>query len=190
MAWKGGVQVAHDDERQMVGDWMQLYGSAVWAYLYAITKDHATTDDLAQDVFVQAYLNFTAFRAESSPKTWLFAIARNKAKDYFKSAFWRRIIPTDKLSDQGFETGISAEEEVIHFFSSHRLAEAVYQLKPIYREAVVLHVQEELTFREMASVTGTSESAVKVRYQRALVMLRQKLEREGLQYGVRRQDIF
>lgn len=177
-----------DDQRQIVAEWMKLYGNAVWAYLYAITRDPITTDDLSQDVFIQACLKLSTFRGQSSPKTWLFAIARNKAHDYFKSALRKRVMPATRMAEHRLGTGPSAEEEVLQFFESHQLARAVFGLKPIYREVVLLHIKEDLTFPEISKITGASESAVKARYQRALQMLRKKVEKEGMFHGIRRQD--
>ncbi|KPV43351.1 sigma-70 family RNA polymerase sigma factor [Alicyclobacillus ferrooxydans] len=179
-----------EDQRKIIAEWMTLYGSAVWAYVYAITQDHTLTDDLSQEVFIQAYLKLPTFRGQSAAKTWLFAIARNKARDYFKSALRRRVFPTASMVEQKVGTSPSAEDEVLKYFESHQLAQAVFELKPIYREVILLHVKESLTFREISEITGSSESAVKVRFQRALQMLRKKVEKEGTFHGIRRQDSF
>ena len=51
------------------------------SYLLRVTASKEDTDDIVQDTFIKALLKLDSFRAESTVKTWIFAIAHNLAKD-------------------------------------------------------------------------------------------------------------
>lgn len=65
---------------------LSRYARAVKKYVYfrlAPRADHA--DDIVQDVFLAAWKNLSAYRGNSSLKSWLMGIARNKVKDYYRA---------------------------------------------------------------------------------------------------------
>ncbi|MBA1335992.1 MAG: hypothetical protein HPY66_1811 [Firmicutes bacterium] len=55
----------------------ELYKEAVFRYFLRMTGNWEESSELTQEVFYQACLSIFRFRKESSPKTWLFSIARN-----------------------------------------------------------------------------------------------------------------
>lgn len=131
------------------------------------------TDDLTQDVFVRAYTNLDQFRNESSYKTWLFSIARNRCKDFQKSALFRRVVPVDIHRTQVFASEyMSAEDEAVRSIERNEWWKAILTLKKPYREVVILHLREDMTFAEIATVLGIPEVTARVRYRRALQQLR------------------
>ncbi|WP_081841583.1 sigma-70 family RNA polymerase sigma factor [Alicyclobacillus macrosporangiidus] len=158
----------------------------IWGYIYAVTKDPHTTDDLAQDVFVRAYTHWDQFRGESSRKTWLFKIARNICRDHQRSAFFRRVIPMDamKLHNVSSAHARSSEDEAMQVFENHALWEAIFRLRKIYREVILLHIREDLTFKEIASILNVSESTVRSRYRRALEQLQDTIGKEMMESGI------
>ncbi|WP_074956892.1 sigma-70 family RNA polymerase sigma factor [Alicyclobacillus macrosporangiidus] len=152
---------------------MHAYWQRAWAYVYSLTNDPFLTDDLTQDVFVRAYTSLDQFRNESSYKTWLFSIARNRCKDFQKSAFFRRVVPIDFHRTQSLDAEhTSAEDEAVRAIERNELWKAILTLKKPYREVVILHLREDMTFAEIAAVLSIPEVTARARYRRALQQLR------------------
>src|SRR4051794_34328821 len=75
------VRRAAGGDRGAFAQLMERYGQPVLSLCYASSLDHATAEELAQDVFLAAWRGLPRFRGGSSFATWLFAIARNACVD-------------------------------------------------------------------------------------------------------------
>lgn len=64
--------------------WLQNYGDYLYSIALLKTNDTETAEDLVQDTFLSAIKAFSAFKGESSEKTWLTAILNNKIVDYYR----------------------------------------------------------------------------------------------------------
>ena len=129
---------------------------------YAFVHDKDDAEDLAQEVFIQAYESLDKFRGECKLSTWLYRIAVNKAINYKKSVRYRmkRIrlegdnpisIPSkDELAQEKIE-----KEEII----SH-LHQAIKNLPERQRIALVLNKYEERPYKEVAEIMGISLASV------------------------------
>jgi RNA polymerase sigma-70 factor (ECF subfamily) len=153
---------------------MTTHYSNVWSYVYMHTKDHHAADDLTQEVFVRAFTGLEEFRNQSNHKTWLYSIARNLCRDFSKSAFVRRVVPT---AGGLFESHSNAqrshvEDEVVQTILSDELWQNIFKLPAHQREVVLLHLKDDLTFREIADIVHAKEVTVRARYRRALAYLR------------------
>lgn len=65
-------------------DIYQEYSKAVYNYLLSLTKNKHIAEELVQETFYSAVKNINNFKNESSVKTWLYKIAKNKWIDYYK----------------------------------------------------------------------------------------------------------
>lgn len=70
---------------------MAAYGEDVWNLAYLITKKHDLADDVTQETFISAYNSIHTFRGQSTLRTWLLSITRNKAINCVRSAFLRKV---------------------------------------------------------------------------------------------------
>lgn len=159
--WKHLARMDADSFR----DLMVTYGQAVWNFAYFITKRDHLADDVSQDVFLQVYRNIDSFRGQSSMKTWLFAITRNIAVNYMRTAFMRKVTLVDWVARR--ETNPSAEHEALNHALTDEIWKMVLKLPVKFREVLILEAKYELTIKEMAHVLGISEGTVKSRLSRA-----------------------
>ncbi len=67
-------------------EWVDKYADALFSYSVARVSDRETARDLVQETFLSALQNVDTFRGDSSEKTWLFAILKNKIVDHFRRA--------------------------------------------------------------------------------------------------------
>jgi RNA polymerase sigma-70 factor (ECF subfamily) len=157
---------------------MKEYGQDVWNFAYFICKNRDMTDDITQDVFLQAYRHVSSFRGEASVKTWLLKITRNISYNYRHSAFFRRVILMDTVKPT--EQQLSAEEAFMEQEISNDVWKTVLQLSPKLREVIVLDAKYELSTREISRILGISEGTVKSRLFRARKKMFHMLNEEEL----------
>jgi RNA polymerase sigma-70 factor (ECF subfamily) len=123
---------------------------------------------------VQAFQRLSGFRRRSSFKTWVYRIAINLALNAARDRARRRSSPLDDQIAAG-PTSDPIEERQ----EQRRLRAAVERLPPPQRLVVELRTFEELSFREIGAICGSSEDAAKVNYHHALKRLRALVDEGG-----------
>ncbi len=155
-------------------------GPGILSFLVAHIGDHALAEEVLQDVMLAAWNNAASFRGESSVRTWLLVIARNRAMNTYR----KRKLPLVTLDDAfgvfGQDTG--PLEKVERKGNEHRVREAVSQLPLPQREVLVLVFYHQLSGPEIAKVLGINEGTVKSRLHRAKEALRRVLQGEDNLY--------
>jgi len=168
---------------ETLGRLMDRYGQDIWNYAYFLTKNRAMSDDIAQDVFISAYRNFSGFRQESSVKTWLLRIARNVSFNYRNAAFFRRALLMDVVSPT--QPGRSAEQDYLEREATSEIWRSVMRLPVKLRETLVLHAKYELSVAEIADLLRIPEGTVKSRLfgarRRMESLLKEEREHEAYQ---------
>ncbi|WP_088103580.1 RNA polymerase sigma factor [Halalkalibacter urbisdiaboli] len=160
---------------RIISNWFKQYSDDVYRFLvyYTGNKD---VEDLVQEVFMKALKGLDSFHHQSSPKTWLFSIARNIAIDDGRKRKIRHI--KNSLIFQ--ETVVPSPE---HILAEHEIHKALYgaimSLRQSYRDVLILRGIKEFTVAETAAVLNWNEDKVRTTYSRALKAL--KKQRGGLQ---------
>ncbi len=148
--------------------------------------DRALAEDLAQEVFLKAFRALASYAPDRKFSSWLFKIAHNAAIDQLR----RRGVATEPL-ETGEDDGPShlakiADAQVESPAARHERAElaaalegAIAGLRPEYREVVLLRFREELSYEEVAEVTGLPLGTVKTFLHRARKDLARVLAGQG-----------
>ena len=148
--------------------------------------DYQEANDSAQEVFVKIYRSLKGFRLESAFSTWLYRIAVNTCKNKLKSSEYRHKKKMVHLDNPGtLEGSIGALEitddtqsPLLELERKERLnliRQAIDSLPPAQKMVVVLRDIEELSYDDIANITGYSLGTVKSRLSRARLDLRKKL---------------
>lgn len=87
------------EKEKIISDWVESYGDQMYATAYNRTSNTFLAQDIVQESFISAWLNFDSFQHNASPKTWLFTILKNKIIDHYRQKA-RNIILT--LNDDSF----------------------------------------------------------------------------------------
>jgi RNA polymerase sigma-70 factor, ECF subfamily len=160
----------------------------VYALLYRLTSDAEEARDLTQETFLRAFQNIARFRGEADLKTWIYRIAINQARNRWR--WWRRrrrdvtvsLDAPDNWGEQTLESRLPSldapnpEQETLAHEREARLHDALYSLRPAYREAVILRDVEGFSYDEIAATLEISIGTVKSRLSRGRLELRRKLE--------------
>lgn len=148
-----------------------------------LTRDPVLSQDIVQDAFVRAFRAFAQFRG-ASPRAWLFAIVRNccrsaQSRPGGAVAF---VVHESGLSDdealrmqQEPDPSPTPEDEVIRKTEINRLRRAIEAMPEPFREAIVLRELEDLSYAEIAEVTGVPIGTVMSRLSRGRSILAQEL---------------
>jgi len=144
-----------------------------------LTRDPTLSEDVVQEAFVRAYRAFGDFRGGSA-KAWLFAIVRNcsHSATAARSAAAVRTIQETALSEhqvEQFEShadeGADPEQQLIAREDAAQARSMIEALPEPFREAIVLRELEELSYKEIAEVTGVAIGTVMSRLSRARAIL-------------------
>ncbi len=140
--------------------------------------DSGVAQDLAQEVFLKAYLRIRDFRGESQFYTWLYAIARNMATSHQRSA--ARKGRTLALPEENLEGHESQEADPVSRAMSRdrerMVQQALQALDADARWIVVMRDIDGREYEEIAETAGVPVGTVKSRLHRARMQLRQLLE--------------
>lgn len=135
----------------------------VWRYLVHLLSDRALAEDVSQEVFIRVYRKLGTLRDPDRFVPWLLALARNAAYDAGRS---RKRRPVELVGDRELAP---LEPEDPHL--SIEVNDALDQLDPQMREAIVAVTILGLTYQEAAEVIGVPEGTVKSRTFRARRLL-------------------
>lgn len=131
------------------------YFPYVYKYLYGLTYNHQTAEDLAQEAFIKA-LCVLQFPNESI-KSWLLTVAHNLYVDYIKKNKRLDFREDDVLNQTKAQDFI---DELILKESTKSAFELIQQLPENQRQVVLLCLANELSYQQAGEVLGISVSAV------------------------------
>lgn len=149
------------------------------AFYYAKNSDEA--EDIAQETFVKVWKNLKKFNQEKSFTAWLSEIAKNTSLDWLKKrkaipfSYFKKENGQNQLAETMADYSPTLDKLIDQAGAGRLLQSAIARLPFGYREVVIQHGQNELTFQEIADVTSQSVNTVKSRYRRGLALLKKHL---------------
>ena len=164
---------------------VRRYQRPIAAYVYRMVGDYDSALDLTQEVFIKVYNSLARYRSEFKSSTWIYKIAHNAAIDHLRR---------HAVRGQALVAGEDCERREVAL-KSLRLTpeqesekkercseiEAVVQTLPAaYRELIVLRHSHDLSYDEIAEVTGLPLGTVKNRLFRAREAMRDQLVERGI----------
>jgi RNA polymerase sigma-70 factor (ECF subfamily) len=167
---------------------VRQYERRVYGLLLRLIGRRDEAEDLAQEVFVQVFKAIGAFRGEAKLSTWIFRIAINLSKNRTKYLARRRADSQDSFEGAGEEipldgakdgalTAIARPDELVSGMQLEAIVErAIAALEPEFREVLILRDVEDMTYDEIAEITGLADGTVKSRIHRARAQLKQAVE--------------
>lgn len=158
---------------------METHCAQILRFLLASLRDVNVAETLTQECFLEAHRNWSTFRGESSPLTWLIRTAINQQRDYWRHRrmrFWRQTyansVDMNEASEQLPSGERSPEQRVLAREWVGQLWKAVDSLSDRQRTALFLRYAEELECREIARTTGLRESSEVAHLSRAVAKVR------------------
>jgi len=168
-----GDQVAWDQIVRM--HWRKVFNLA-----YKFVGRHDEAEDLTQDIFLKIFKALHTFDRRANFQTWLISISRNLCIDHYRSVrkereTMAREVDSADLMPVSRERSPHAELEQLDL--RQLIRQALAELPPALKEAVVLRDLQEFSYQEIADRLGLPEGTVKSRINRGRLELARQLRR-------------
>jgi len=162
------IRAAQAGNRPAFARLVNRYWDRLYRWLYHLTRDRHTAEDLAQETFLKALAALTSFRPGSNFRAWVFKIGHNNFVNHKRAdRRTKHPLPEDAAAPEvGGPVDAAENREALEL-----VGKAVAELPSDFRSALLLRVEEGLSFREVARVLGTTEETARWRVFKA----RQKL---------------
>ncbi len=156
---------------------LKRYLSPVYNFLYQLTREQNSLDDLTQETFIKAWKNLSHFDQKKNFKTWLFPIAKKPAYDYLRK---KKAVPFSFFSDaEGYNPlenipteSILPDEILARKDLAKELEQKLNQLSPAYQLILRLRYQEDFSLQEIAKILNIPYNTVKSQHNRAIKALK------------------
>lgn len=164
---------------------VRRYQRPIVSYVYRMLNDYEASLDVTQEAFIKVYNSLNRYSCDYKFSTWLYRIAHNAAIDHLRR---------NSLITQSLETENSDGAYQLQIESPHPTPEqnrqrsewrteidaVVKKLPTTYRELIMLRHSRDLSYDEIAEVTGLPLGTVKNRLFRAREMMRGLLVERGI----------
>lgn len=171
------IEACRQGDREAFRQLFETYKDRVYSIaLYFFGGDEATAGDVTQQVFLKLFAKIGQFQGEAEFTTWLYRLATNACIDEQRKR--RRLTQFEEGAAEapGPSTARRAQEDgVARREVAESVKEAIAQLKPKLRAAILLKYFEELSYEEIAAALQCSKGTVASRLNRGHKALAQKL---------------
>jgi len=150
-------------------------------FVYKFVGDKDVSIDIVQDTMIKFYLNKDSYKSFAKFSTWIYTIAGNLAKNELKRQKRRKILSFNnnddekqlQIEDKSF---VQPDREADSLVKGEIIKKALLKVREVYREVVVLRDIQELSYEEIAEVTGLTIGTVKSRINRGRSQLQKLLK--------------
>ena len=176
---------ARRGDRAAFSGLVDKYKQPVMNFIHRSLRDEAEAEDLAQNVFLQAWKSRGRYRQTAKFSTWLFTIARNLCLNEIRR---RSRHPAESIEEEHAEhedqphrqyedrSQMAPPEQLLQGELARKIEEALAGLPENQRTAILLCRQDELSYEEIAEVLDCSLSATKSLIHRGRETLKEKLK--------------
>ena len=164
---------------------VRRYQRPIAAYVYRMVGDYEAALDLTQEVFIKVYNSLRRYRSEFKFSTWIYKIAHNSAVDHLRRYSNRAQALTNEFEGEQYDLPLesrhlSPEQESERTERRAEIEQVVRGLPTAYRELVLLRHSHDMSYDEIAEVTGLPLGTVKNRLFRARETMRQQFIQRGI----------
>lgn len=152
-----------EERNEAFRELLRLYQERLYWQIRNIVKNHEDTDDVLQNTFVKIFRNIESFKGDSQLFSWMYRIATNEAISFLHSKARKQRISSEELQQRiidNLETDIYFEGKEIQL----KLQKAVASLPEKQQQVFNMKYFQDLKYREISEILGTSEGALKASF--------------------------
>ena len=152
-----------EGREQAFRELLQLYQERLYWQIRNIVKDHEDADDVLQNTFLKIFRNIESFKGESQLFSWMYRIATNEAISFLNKKAKKQQITSEELQEQilqNLETDVYFEGGEIQL----KLQRAIASLPEKQQQVFNMKYFQDLKYREISKILGTSEGALKASF--------------------------
>jgi RNA polymerase sigma-70 factor (ECF subfamily) len=159
-------------DRQAFAMLVDEYKTPVYNLAYRMTSSAEDAEDLTQEIFIRAYQYLWRYDRRRKFFTWLYTLALNLIKNHIRKNKKENL--SKELRDSAHaDNKLLPEEKMIE---DQEMITCLSKLEDELRAMIIMKFQQELSFEEIAAITGKSLSAVKMTIYRGLEKLRELIK--------------
>lgn len=176
---------------------LKRYEDRVFSYLYNSVKNQELAEDLFQDIFVKIVVRIKEGKYEENGKfsSWIMRIVRNHLIDHYRTDISKKFISTDTsiyddddsshhnsiLNNINLAINENREQEMIDQQTLKEVKSLISLIPETQREVVLMRLEEEMSFKEIAKRTNCSINTALGRMRYAILNLKQLAAQHGLE---------
>ena len=153
---------------------IETYQKPVYQVIRRMVIIHEDADDLTQNTFIKAYRALDKFEGNSSLFTWLYRIATNESLTFLEKKKKRFFFSLDDHQEK-MEAYVDQSQSLSGEEIQVKLQKLLLKLPDKQRLVFHLKYEEDLSYEEIAQITGTSVGALKASYHHAVKKIEQAL---------------
>jgi RNA polymerase sigma factor (sigma-70 family) len=157
------IKLTRAGDMQAFGLLVQKHQRLVYTLALRMLKNQEEAEEAAQDTFVRAYQSLAGFEGKSKFTTWIYRIVYNECLGRLRKSK-RHYLLVDEVADLPNQPADLLDGlEILHREERSLLVKkGIDMLNPAEAAAITLFYNEDLSIKEIAAITATSESNVKV----------------------------
>jgi RNA polymerase sigma-70 factor (ECF subfamily) len=149
------IAQAQTGDREAFGLIFEYHHRFIYKFIYAMLGGNTElAEELTQETFLGAYKNINSLRGDAALKTWLCAIAKNKVYETFRRKEISRADEEFETLDLTDEKNVPPDKEILNKELHRTIARALGKLNEDKRMIFILKEIQQLSYQEIADVTG------------------------------------
>ena len=164
-------QIRNGDE-QAFAIFYNKYRVKIYRFIYFKVSSEEKADDLTNDTFTKVFRYLRDGQEIENFQAFLYKTARNLVIDFYRTR--KEEVSLENAKE--IEADIDSSKEVDDKMKIETINKYLSNLSPEYIKVVQLHFFDELSFKEIAEITGDSEGSVRMRAHRGMSKLKKQLK--------------
>lgn len=149
------------------------YYKGIFSYIYRSTGAYHTSYDLTQEVFIKMLKSIKSFdRRTGNFKNWIFKVAVNTVKDYFRSSGYRSFKEMTEVDENRPDEGENIVDLITRMSQRKEIKKAIMDLPEYQRDAIILRFYHDMKIKDIAGIMDTNESTIKSRLKQGIDKLK------------------
>jgi len=170
------IKLAKRGEPKAFDALVTRYHRKVYGIASSMLRDHDAADDICQETFIRAYRAIGRFREGASFFTWVYRIAVNLCLNAIRDR--KRFVPVENVAESASSVAPDQEDCAERRELLDKVNKKLEVMHPKYRTALLLRVNEGLSYAEISAVLGVPKGTVMSRISRAREILRSLMEEQ------------
>lgn len=179
------IRRAKSQDARAFRELMNRYLKIVYSFVYRMVNQSELAEDMTQEIFVKVYQNLGSFDSARPFKPWLMRIASNHTLSALRKKA-NQVVSLDALQDDQparewagtVDRGSQPEEIIERQDKTARVALAIQEMDPNYRQALLLRFQHDLSYEEIAGAMKVPVNTVRTWLKRGRDKLKQKIQQQ------------
>lgn len=147
------------------------YREFIFKYLMKMIRDVSLAEELTQETFFRAYMNYASLRNKEKASVWLCQIAKNTYYAWYNEQKKRTSLDGPETASNGK----SIEDAFVQKELSQKALLCLHELENPYKEVFMLSVFGDFSFKDISLIFGKSESWARVTFYRAKQKLSERM---------------